>query len=341
MKTFIALTIKFLTILYCNGQTSTQLSVHQNAAKKDTFRAVINENNGIVYFSIDKGITWRNMSKGIPLNVKIGLGGLATSNEIIAIATKEYGVFVYNFKDSIWDKLETKQYVIDANIGAITHHNNAFYVGTQSKGVFVTNNNGKTWETLNCGLNSLTARRFLLLNNKLYVCTNDGFYLFDKTTNSWKLEYGENGLQVNGATMFKNSIYLATNKGIFNRDKAKHWRNVLQNQSVHNISSDTQQLYGMTYTSLLLYSKNGLLWQSMQEGLPKGLYTFNVLRQNENLFAGQWDGVYQKNKYESKWTKSSSGLPTKFAATNFKLFGDILLITTSERKADNILQPNK
>lgn len=191
---------------------------------------------------------------------------------------------------------------------------------------------GKNWNTQNIGLANLTIRRFLSLDNKLYVCTNEGFYIFDEKNNSWKIEYSENALQVNGATVFLNEIYIATNKGIYRKSTDQSWKNVLPNHSVHNISADDEQLYGMTYTSLLMSSKDGVYWQSLQNGLPKDLYTFNILTQNKMVFAGQWDGVYRKNSSSTQWKLSSNGLPPNFAVTNLQRFHSILVISTSERK---------
>jgi uncharacterized membrane protein YadS len=45
--------------------------------------------NGIVYFSKDNGLNWINSSNGLPENIRIGLGGIATSNQFIGIATKD------------------------------------------------------------------------------------------------------------------------------------------------------------------------------------------------------------------------------------------------------------
>lgn len=49
-------------------------------------------------------------------------------------------------------------------------------------------------------------------------------------------------------------------------------------------------------------------------------------------FAGQWDGIYSKTKFNNTWELSNKGLPEKFAATNLQAFNGILVITTSERK---------
>jgi len=88
----------------------------------------------------------------------------------------------------------------------------------------------------------------------------------------------------------------------------------------------------MTYNELLLSSTDGKTWQSQQAGLPKGLYTFNVLSHNKIVWAGQWDGIYKKTENNAMWELSSNGLPAPFAATNLKVFNTILVISTSERR---------
>jgi hypothetical protein len=303
-----------------------------NAQQTDTTLSKIEKENGIVFFSFDNGNNWKNASSGIPEKVSIGLDGVATSDRFLGVATKEYGIFIYDFKDSIWVNTTTEPQMIDGNIGAFTFFKNAMYVGTQYKGIFYSKDNGKTWITQNNGLSNLIIRRFLEVENKLYVCTNDGFYSLNEKSNTWELAYGNNAIQVNGASIFKGNFYLATSTGVYTKNEGNNWKNVLPNHSVHNISSDNGRVYAMTYNELLLSSNDGILWQNAQDGLPKDLYTFNILNQNNVAVAGQWDGVYSKTDFDFKWKKSSKGLPSNFAVTNLKSFNGILVITTSERK---------
>ena len=301
----------------CNSQTS------------DTLKGV---QNGIVYFSYDNGINWINSSNGLPEKIRIGLDGIATSNQLIGVATKDNGIYLYNFENRIWDSIPTDKQIIEGNIGALAIMDSSIFVGTQFKGVFCTRDKGKNWTNLNDGLTNLTIRRFYEFNNILYVCTNDGFYFFDKFSANWKLEFGQNSLQTNGATFYRGSFYLATNRGIFSQQADKSWINSSPQFSMHNISSDKNQIYAMTYNELLLSSTDSKIWQSVQSGLPKELYTFNVLNHNDLTLVGQWDGVYRKTNGTIMWELSSKGLPEKFAVTNLKTFNDILVVSTSERK---------
>jgi len=310
----------------CNSQTS--------GTQKDV-------QNGIIYFSYDNGANWINSSNELPEKIKIGLGGIATSNQILGVATKDDGVYIYNIKSRIWENVPTDKQIIEANIGSMAIIHSAIFVGTQFKGVFYTKNNGKNWTALNNGLTNLTIRRFCEFNNVLYVCTNDGFYSYNKIPDSWNLEFRQNSLQTNGATIFNGRFYLATNKGIFTQEADKSWINSSPQFSMHNISSDKNQIYAMTYNELLLSSTDGKNWQSIQSGLPKELYTFNVLNHNNLILAGQWDGIYKKTNNNTMWELSSNGLPTKFAVTNLKTFNDILVISTSERKLKEAMTTDK
>ena len=331
MRNYIILTLALVAFSSCNGQTNKNTETKQSISNAKNRKNLNETANGIIYFSFDNGNIWKNASSGLPQKVSIGLGGVAISERLLGIAIKKHGVYMYNFNDSIWVGIPTDKQILANNIGALSFYQGAIYVGTQHKGVFYSNDNGKTWTTQNSGLNNLTIRRFFEFENKLYVCTNDGFYSLNIKSISWKLEYGHNLLQVNGATVFKGSFYIATSKGVYKNDN-DDWKNILPTHSVHNISSAGEQLYAMTYNELFVSSNNGITWQSAQDGLPKNLYTFNVLSQNNVAFAGQWDGVYKKANFDSAWKQSSNGLPANFATTNLNSYNGILVITTSERK---------
>jgi hypothetical protein len=317
----------------CTGQANDRtkamsLVEFSPKASKDSTKT----STGIVYFSRDNGRNWENESTGLPTKVSIGLGGIAISENLLGLATKEHGVYLYHTAGSNWTNVPTSKEIIEGNIGALALFKNTILIGTQHKGVFTSKNQGQTWVPQNAGLANQSIRRFIEYKGALYVCTNDGFYVFNEILLGWELKFGFASLQVNGATHFNGSFYLATNQGIYQEAKGQVWVNVAPKVSVHNISSDDNALYAMTYDVLLITSSDGTNWSNIQEGLPKKLYTFNVLNQNGTLFAGQWDGIYKKTGPFDTWVSSSKGLPDGFAATNMKSFKGILVISTAERK---------
>ena len=317
----------------CNGQEPSKT----NATAEPSIPPQTNSNtkeipDGIMYLSYDNGSTWESAHSGLPQHISIGLGGVAVSETMLGVATKTQGVYLFQPSDSTWTAVPTTQEMTEANTGALAIFNHTIYVGTQHKGVFYSKDLGKTWALQNNGLQSSTIRRFITVEHTLYACTNDGFYALDEKLHKWQLEYGQPSLQVNGATFFKEHFYIATNKGLYKKQKDRSWVNLLPEHSVHNIGSDADELFAMTYTEYLLSSADGINWSSIQDGLPEKLYTFNVVHQNNTLFAGQWDGVYSKQKWSNTWTLSNTGMPQNAAVTNLKSFNGILVATLAQGK---------
>lgn len=331
------LLILFLILLnaLCNGQNKNVLDKTSTTiqAQSLNFEKPVDPTDGIIYFSGDNGMTWKNTSAGLPEKISIGLGAMAVSPDLLGIVTKEKGVYLFDFQRNAWVNIPTDQQVIKNNPGDLIFYKNEIYVGTQHGGVFWSNNRGKTWTSKNSGLGNSTIRKFAEINNKLYAGTNDGLYSYNETLKKWELEYGNRTMQVNGITDLDGSIFIGTNQGVFRSDKAlKTWKQVFPDHTLHNISTIGQAIYAMTYNELFYSADKGISWQSIQTGLPKNLYTFNVIENNNAVFAGQWDGVYTKDLSAKEWKFSGNGLPGKFAATNLKSYNGILIISCSERR---------
>lgn len=330
--------VPMLLLIFLNACTGQNISTSEKESTIiNTDSIVLNKqierSDGIVYFSKDNGITWENKSAGLPENTGIGLGGIAVSDTLLGVATKQNGVYIFDFQDSIWIHIPTDEQIIKSNLGALSFYKNEIYIGTQYGGVFFSNNQGETWVSKNSGLGNLTIRRFVEIDSKLYVGTNSGLYSFSEAQNKWVFEFGQNAMQVNGITEFEGNLYIASNQGVFKTEKEFiNWKQVLSDRSVHNISSDDKTIYAMTYNELLSSTDKGGSWQSIQNGLPKELYTYNVIENDNAVFAGQWDGVYRREGSSEEWKLSNNGLPNKFAVTNIKSFNGILVSAGSERK---------
>lgn len=289
-------------------------------------------NEGIVYFSFDNGKLWKNASTGLPQKMSIGLGGIAASANQLGLFAKEHGVYLYDFKKSVWNKIPVNAEMLKKNPGAMIFYKDQIFVGTQYGGIYYTNNQGKSWVVKNTGLSNVTARRFAEIDNVLYLATNSGLYSYNEAEEKWNLEYGE-GLQVNGITESGKNIYIATDQGAYKSfKKSKTWISIFPKRSLHNISAIDNIIYAMVYNELFYSPDEGNNWYSAQKGLPKDLYTFNVIKNSNTVFAAQWDGIYSRTASDGYWNFSSNGLPPQFAVTNLKAHNNILVISTSQRK---------
>ena len=130
-----------LCLSSCNGQDKrNRESTNNTIYPKDT-TITKQSDEGIIYLSTDNGINWKNASSGLPQKISIGLGGIAVSETTLGVATKEYGVFYYNFNDSTWVNIPTASEIIESDIGSLAIFKNTIYVGTQHKGIFCSNDN--------------------------------------------------------------------------------------------------------------------------------------------------------------------------------------------------------
>ena len=284
------------------------------------------ENNGILYFSLDNGNSWQNKSDGLPENVS--LTDFAITENGINISTKQHGIFLYDFQNSRWAPL-TAQPITTDNIDAIHFYHNKLFAGTQHSGVFVSADKGKTWSSMSSGLKNLTIRKLKAFYNKFYAATNEGLYSFNEVSQIWTLEFNKKNLQVNGITSLDDEIYIGTTQGVFKSKKNQsEWKQVLANRSLHNIGTDGKNIYALTYGELFKSGDKGIIWTSDQKGMPDGMYTFHVVPKDKILLAAQWDGVYKK--MQSGWVLSSKGLPHSFPVTELAVYQNIIIASGSD-----------
>ena len=249
----------------CNGH---QNKINEKSSKSDRFPASEIKTpaetiNGVVYFSVNNGLTWENKSDGLPDSITIALGAIAVSDKSLGIATKEKGVFLFDFQKNQWVNIPTDKNIIESNPGPLIFFKHQIYVGTQISGIFSSADFGEHWEKPDSGFTNFTIRRFVQIDDKLYAGTNAGLYSFDETEMKWELEYGNRTMQVNGMTEFDGNIYIGTNQGAFTTPKGrKEWVQILENRSLHNMSSDEHTIYAMTYNELLASTDKGFTWEN-------------------------------------------------------------------------------
>ncbi len=330
----LTLIIFFAVLSSCNGHTKHK---YEKVSKGDSIsttviKSPIETTDGIVYFSVNNGLTWENKSNGLPDSINLGLGAIAVSDKSLGIATKEKGIYLFDFRRDLWVNIPTDKQIIESNLGALAFFKDKIYVGTQKSGVFSSADRGNHWTNINAGLTNITIRKLIQVEDKLYAGTDAGLYSYNEFDNKWKLEYGNSTMQVNGITEFDGSIYIGTNQGAFSTPNGqKEWKQVLANRTLHNISSDENTIYAMVYNELLSSTDKGQSWQNIQNGLPAKLYTFNVIKNGNSVFAGQWDGVYRKDNANEIWESYSNGLPKNLAITNMKLYNGIIVVSGNER----------
>lgn len=336
VRTIRCLVIPLLALLTsCSGQTGSEAKsaqVIQGAPSSGTGHPR-DTAGGIVYFSADNGLTWKNKSTGLPAATSIGLGGIAVSGNRLALLSKDSGLYFFNDQEDKWMNVPTDTQLIKSNPGALLFCKGRIYAGTQFGGVFYSGDEGKSWAKLNTGLDNLTIRKLAEIDHQLYAATNSGLYSYNNLRGQWELEYGNSTLQVNGIAVLDGSIYIATNQGAFSSPTGKKdWTKIFSNGALHNISTDGKTLYAMVYNELFSSPDKGRSWQNIQKGLPAELYTFNVIKSGHAVLAGQWDGVYRMDEQSGNWKLSGAGLPGRLAIANMVSYKGTIVVSGRERK---------
>lgn len=290
---------------------------------------------GIIYFSDNKGMSWKNKGECLPEDVF--LTDIAVSDQWLGVSTKQNGIFMYDFGKDNWKNTPGKP-ATSADTDALFFFKKKLYAGTQGDGIFVSSDEGKSWTSINQGLGNLTIRKFAEINKRLYAGTNDGLYLLDDKGQKWKLEYGNKLLQVNGILRFDNEIYIGTNQGVFKSVIGQNnWEHVLKDRSLHNIGLADNTLYALVYNELFASKDKGASWYNAQRGMPAGKYSFQLLQKDHSVFVGQWDGIYINDPFEN-WKSFHKGIPANTPITEMNVYQN-LLIAASPYWMKNHLSP--
>lgn len=264
---------------------------------------------GKIYLSVDQGKNWRRVDTGLPQHVTIN--DFVKANDTVFAVTDAHGVFVSTNHLESW-YASNAGLPEEIKIDAITVFKNKIYLESNGQGIFVSDDGANHWHASNNGLKDLTVRVFHGFKSKLLAGTNHGIYISMDKGKSWSLSSPE--YQINGITSVNNNIFMATNKGILvSYDLGSTWEIIYDKSAVHNIASNNSLIYAMTYGEGILRTTYGNMlseyeWKKADDGLPN-LYTFQVKGWENELFAGQWDGIYKSINKGERWEKSSRGLP--------------------------------
>jgi hypothetical protein len=195
--------------------------------------------------------------------------------------------------------------------------------------------NGINWKEYNKGLLNTTIRRFAILNDSLFVGTNEGLFVLNQKTKEWVPKFTNGPLQVNGMATLGDEMFIGTNQGIYKSEKPfNNWKMILPEKSVHNIAVEKNQIFAMLYNELFVSTDHGNSWKNDQNGMPAHKYAFQVKQKNDKFFAAQWDGVYYRNN-TGNWKLFEQGLPKKFAVTELVVYKDKLVAAGSNWSNEN------
>jgi len=266
--------------------------------------------SGSVYRSKDGGKTWFSFSTGLPEDAAIN-GFLETGGHLY-IATEAHGVFV-NRGGENWEDIG-RLLPVGIDVNAIEVSEGLVVIGTSRHGIFSLKTGSPVWQHHAGALDKIPTRGLHAFQGKLFAATDTGIYRSGNRGQSWEPVHA--GVQINGFASTGHKIYAAAMNGaLLSEDGGSTWQYIYRPLALHDIATDGTRVFAMTLGDGLLASTNdGLFWQHVNTGLGRR-YTFEVVSEGDDLFAGQWTAVFHSGNTGVSWEPAGVGLPDSTAFT--------------------------
>ena len=312
MRRFIAILLSLLALLLFAGTNKT--SLYEGDLGETLY--VPQKPISIIYHSVDGGRTWMSFDNGIPFEATVS-SFLVINNEIFA-ATDNHGIYLIKDGERAWKRID-EDLPKDVDINAFSFVGDSFVIGTLKHGIMLSKNRGKNWHYPKIPTNNIPIRCLHTKKDILFAGTDNGIYRSLDSGNTW--EYLWKGVQVNGFAEVNDKIFAALMNGaIMTNDDGANWKYVYKPHTLHDISTDGERIFAMTLGDGLKKSSNdGLTWERVNDGLGTlNLYTFELKRSDNKIFAAQWYGIYTSADLGKSWTIVKTGLPDSTAFTTLE-----------------------
>lgn len=289
----------------------------------------------VIYHSTDGGRHWTSYDNGIPKDAIVS-SFLVKGNKIFA-STDHHGIFAIREGEPQWQRID-QDLPEGIDINAITSIGNSLIIATLRHGILISTNGGKNWVYPSMRIKNVPFRCLLTKGSLLFAGADDGIYISSDRGYTWKQVY--KGVQVNGFTAQGRQIYAALMNGaIATQDNGATWKYIYEPHTLHDISNDGENIYAMTLGDGLLKSgsREGF-WEDIQHGLGTrnwtninyglgtlNLYTFELKKFDDRIFAAQWYGIYVSENGGKNWSIIKNGLPDSTAFTTMEITSDGLI----------------
>jgi len=326
MNSFKPIVISLLVvfILACTNKKSGRENISEAAVKSSSVlqSTVLMKgidtwpNTSVIYNSVDGGKTWAPFDAGIPDDATVS--ALLVSDDRIIASTDYHGIYSITDGEKEWKRIDD-DLPKNIDINAISVIDAILLIGTLKHGILISKNGGRNWTNPAKQITNTSIRSLYTNGNILFAGADNGIYKSLDKGNTW--EYVWKGVQVNGFAGQNQKIFAALMNGaIMSDDNGLNWEYVYKPHTLHDISTDGERIYAMTLGDGLKKSSNyGLTWENINSGLgTSNLYTFEVKRFDQMIFAAQWYGIYASGDWGKSWSFIRNGLPDSTAFTTLE-----------------------
>lgn len=263
----------------------------------------------ILYIKATSNAPWKAFDKGIPADATIS--GVAELGATLFITTDFHGIYKKGLTQPSWQKvgLGLPSHI---DINAIEVLGERLIIGSYRKGAWYSNDQGTSWFPCKTSFKNNPIRALLNRGKDFLAGTDRGVYQSLDKGMTW--QHLSSDKQVLGFSMDSDNVFVAMQDGAAVLDKEDSWKYIYKGDALHDIAYLNGAVYAFTLSSGLQMSSDlGKSWQKVQSTIGSdNLYTFEMSRYGNLIYAAQWKGVFASANGGLTWFQDI-GLPRTLA----------------------------
>jgi len=279
-----------------------------------------------VYKSTNEGENWIQDGLGLPSS---NIQSLALNDNILFAGTFWYGIYISVDFGRNWIP-SYNGYPANTTRPVFAEKENQLFVGN-SLGIFSLNKIDSIWVDLNYQLYGSEVKCFATKDSILAAGTSEGgVFITSDFGNNWISRRIVNGY--NGTNVLKfqeDSLYaLCFSGGLFlSPDLGLNWYSInipTQFFTALALKGNTIAV-GTDQTGVWISTNGGINWAQKISGLTS-LYITSLAFDENNLYAGTFEGVFISSNVGENWSKATTGIPSTLFVNTIKIIGEYIYV---------------
>jgi photosystem II stability/assembly factor-like uncharacterized protein len=279
-----------------------------------------------VYKSTDEGENWIQDGTGLPSSY---IHSLAFNDNILFAGTFWYGIYVSHDFGQNWIPFNNG-YPESTIEPVLAEKGNQLFVGN-SLGIFSLNKGDSTWVDLNSQLYGSEVKCFATKDSILAAGTFEGgVFITSDFGNNWISRRIVNGYNGTNHLKFQgDSLYaLCFSGGLFvSPDLGLNWYSIYIPTQYFTALAIKGNIIavGTDQTGVWISTNGGINWTQRISGLTSPYITSLAFDEN-NLYAGTFEGLFFSSDLGENWSKATSGIPSTLFVNTIKTIGEYIYV---------------
>ncbi len=271
-----------------------------------TVEMVLVGQEGAVYQSTDFGLTWEDISAGLPNNLQIQC--IRSFEDGLLIGTGSNGI--YKRENGVWvptgamSRFHIENFFSadsEEQITGIYPTKDGCYISVSNGGLFFSKDGGAPWIPVNIEMEEKSIQTLLQTQQALLVGADTGIYRSTDHGQAWTKVLDQ--AHLNSLVESNGVLIGGTFRGAFrSTDGGEHWSLTLPNTTSHKLSVIDGHFVSVTGEGKLLRSiDGGATWQDWNGNLPIDKNVYEVKQTGGFLICSHQDGLFRSGDDGVTW----------------------------------------